>query len=102
MFVVVYSTAEDEEEAKRIARKLVEEDLAACVNLWPIRSVYEWGGELCEDEEYALLVKTTAERAEEVVERIVELHSYETPAVLVLPVLGGFEGFLEWIREQTR
>ncbi len=102
MFVVVYSTAGNEEEAKRIARKLVEEDLAACVNLWPIRSVYEWEDELCEDEEYALLVKTTAGRAEEVVERIVELHSYETPAVLVLPVLSGFEGFLEWIREQTR
>ncbi|WP_148688153.1 divalent-cation tolerance protein CutA [Methanopyrus sp.] len=101
MFVVVYSTAGDEDEAKRIARKLVEEGLAACVNIWPIRSVYEWDGELCEDEEYALLVKTTAKRAEDVVDKILELHSYETPAVLILPVFGGFEGFLEWIVKRT-
>ncbi len=101
MYVLVYSTAGDKEEAKRIARKLVEEGLAACVNVWPIESVYEWEGEIEEDEEVALLVKTTAEKAGEVVERIVELHSYDVPAVLVVPVLGGHEEFLEWIREQT-
>jgi len=99
--VLVYSTAGDREEAKRIARRLIEEGLAACVNIWPIESVYEWEGEVEEDEEVALLVKTTAEKAERVVRRIVELHSYDVPAVLVVPVLGGHEEFLEWIKEQV-
>ncbi|MEO2240929.1 MAG: divalent-cation tolerance protein CutA [Euryarchaeota archaeon] len=99
--MLVYSTAGDREEAKRIARRLIEEGLAACVNLWPIESVYEWEGEVEEDEEVALLVKTTAERAERVVRRIVELHSYDVPAVLVIPVLGGHGEFLEWVREQV-
>ncbi len=101
MYVLVYSTAGDREEAKRIARRLIEEGLAACVNIWPIESVYEWEGEVEEDEEVALLVKTTAEKAERVVRRIVELHSYDVPAVLVVPVLGGHEEFLEWIKEQV-
>ncbi|MHC1581407.1 divalent-cation tolerance protein CutA [Methanopyrus sp.] len=99
--MLVYSTAGDREEAKRIARRLIEEGLAACVNIWPIESVYEWEGEVEEDEEVALLVKTTAEKAERVVRRIVELHSYDVPAVLVVPVLGGHEEFLEWIKEQV-
>ncbi len=101
MYVLVYSTAGDREEAKRIARRLIEEGLAACVNIWPIESVYEWEGDVEEDEEVALLVKTTAEKAERVVRRIVELHSYDVPAVLVVPVLGGHEEFLKWIKEQV-
>ncbi len=101
MYVLVYSTAGDREEAKRIARRLIEEGLAACVNIWPIESVYEWEGDVEEDEEVALLVKTTAEKAELVVRRIVELHSYDVPAVLVVPVLGGHEEFLKWIKEQV-
>ena len=74
-------------EAPDLARALVVEGLAACVNILPgVRSVYVWQGELCEDEESTLLLKTPPERLEALSERIRLLHSYDTPEIVVLPV----------------
>jgi periplasmic divalent cation tolerance protein len=99
----VYVTAADEEEARTIARCLVSERLVACVNiLTGMSSMYWWQGEVQEDREVVLIAKTTADLARRVVERVVEVHSYETPCVVTLPILEGNPGFLAWIDAETR
>lgn len=98
----VYITTKDEEEARRIGKTLVEEKLAACVNIHPIKSIYRWGGGIEEEEETALLVKTKAELADEVIERVKELHSYEVPCIVSLPIEKGNPAYLKWIKESTK
>jgi len=101
--VILLSNAPDMLLAKRIAHMLVEEGLAACVNLGaPGLSMYMWQGELEGTEEVPLVIKTTQARANAVIERIRELHPYDVPEVLVLPVLGGYGPYLNWVREQTQ
>lgn len=98
----VYITTKDEAEAKMIARAVVGERLAACANvLGSIDSVYWWEGSVCEDNEVALLVKTSAERKPELIHRIKELHSYECPCVVCLPITDGNRDFLNWIVAET-
>jgi len=98
----IYITTKDEGEAKRIGKTLVEEKLAACVNIHPMKSIYRWGGGIEEEEETALLVKTKAELADEVIERVKELHSYEVPCIVSLPIAKGNPAYLEWIKESTK
>jgi periplasmic divalent cation tolerance protein len=94
-----YVTCRDEAEAERIARALVEERLAACVNLIPgMRSLYRWQGAIEEGREVVLLAKTTAPRAEALTARVKTLHSYTCPCVALLPVIGGDPGYLAWLR----
>ena len=98
----VYMTAKDEAEAKTIARAVVGERLAACANvLGRIDSVYWWQGRVCEDNEVALLLKTSAERKSELIHRIKELHSYECPCVVCFPIADGNRDFLNWITAET-
>ncbi len=99
---LVYVTAASREEAETIGLTVVKERLAACVNiLGSIRSLYHWHGKLEQSDEVALLLKTRQSLADSLVARVRELHSYECPAILVVPVLGGWEGFLEWVRSET-
>lgn len=101
--VVVLSNAPDMLLAKRIAHMLVEEYLAACVNLGaPCLSMYMWQGELEGAEEVPLLIKTTRGRLPALTARLRELHPYEVPELIVLPVAGGLNTYMEWVREQTR
>jgi len=101
--IVVLSNAPDMLLAKRIAHVLVEEYLAACVNLGaPCLSMYMWEGSLEGTEEVPLLMKTTRGRLPELTERFRQLHPYEVPELLVLPVLGGSHRYMEWVRTQTR
>lgn len=98
----VYVTAKDEAEAKRIAKAVVEERLAACANmLGGIGSVYWWEGTVCEDYEVALILKTSAERKAELIGRIKELHSYDCPCIVCLPIADGNPEFLDWIRSEA-
>lgn len=100
--VLVYVTAKDADEAKTIAKTVVGERLAACANLLGnIESIYWWQGEVCEDGEVALILKTSAERKPDLIERIKELHSYECPCVICLPIAGGNCDFLNWIAAET-
>jgi periplasmic divalent cation tolerance protein len=100
--VLVLSNAPDLLLAKRIAHMLVEEHLAACVNLGTARlSLYMWQGELEGADEIPITMKTTGARAPALIKRLLELHPYEVPEVLVLPVLGGSAAYLDWLREQT-
>ena len=98
----VYVTAKDETEAKTIARAGVGERLAACANvLGRIDSVYWWQGSVCEENEVALILKTSAARKPELIHRIKELHSYECPCVVCLPIADGNRDFLNWIAAET-
>jgi len=83
-----------------VARALVEEKLAACCNLVPaVRSIYRWEGKLHDDNEVLVLIKTRAEQIERLKSRILELHPYAVPEILVLPIEGGYAGYLEWIAQ---
>jgi periplasmic divalent cation tolerance protein len=99
--VVILSTA-GEGEAPSIAETLVKEHYAACVNIARVRSFYHWKGELCRDKELLMIIKTTRDRAGAAMARLRELHSYELPEMLVLPVSGGYPAYLEWLSQETR
>ena len=99
---LVYITAKDKEEANRIGQALVGEKLAACVNIHPIRSIFRWQGEISQEDEVAILAKTRAELVDEVMSRVKELHSYEVPCIIVLPLEKGNPDFLEWISQSTK
>jgi periplasmic divalent cation tolerance protein len=95
---VVLTTAGSEAEASKIASALVERRLAACVNVVPnVTSTYRWEGAVRVDGEWLLVVKTRAERFEEVRLAIRELHSYDQPEVILLPIDTGDPGYLAWI-----
>jgi periplasmic divalent cation tolerance protein len=98
----VLTTAPNSEVAAALARSLVEERLAACVNLLPgVRSVYRWEGAIQEDEEVLLIIKTQAARSDALAGRIKELHPYDVPEVVVLPAVGGSLPYLEWVETET-
>jgi periplasmic divalent cation tolerance protein len=101
--VVILSTAPDVLLAKRIAHVLVEEKLAACVQLTPPSlSVYEWDGEIQGSEEIGLIIKTSRSVARSAIDRLVQMHPYEVPEVIVLPIVGGHSEYLNWISQQTQ
>jgi periplasmic divalent cation tolerance protein len=97
-FQIVLSTCADREQAERIAHRLVEQHLAACVNILPgVQSIYRWQGAVESAAEVLLLIKTSTARSQEVQSTIASLHSYEVPEFLVLPVLGGSNAYLAWL-----
>jgi periplasmic divalent cation tolerance protein len=96
---IVLTTAANAEEGERIGSALVEERLAACVTLIPsVRSIYRWQGKVEHSTETMLLIKTDAAQLAALEARIHVLHSYETPEFLVLPVEGGSDRYLDWLR----
>ena len=100
---LVYVTVSDPVEAERIGRTIVEEKLAACANILPgMRSIYRWQGEIEQANETVLLLKTEQYLSEEVIMRVMSLHSATTPCVLVLPVEAGNPDFLGWIENEVR
>ncbi len=100
---VVLSTAPSDEVAQRIARTLVEERLAACVNIVPgVRSIYSWEGAIQDDQELLLVIKTTGARRDSVVARIQEVHSYDCPEAVALPIVAGSTAYLTWLASSTR
>lgn len=95
---IVLTTAGSQEEARKIAGALVERKLAACVNIVPqIESVYRWQGKVESATEWLLIVKTQAESFARVRDAIKELHSYELPECIMIPIEGGSEEYLKWI-----
>jgi periplasmic divalent cation tolerance protein len=100
--VVVLCTFPSADKAAEIARVLVGEQLAACMNISAVRSIYVWKDELQDDAEALGIIKTTAERFAALRQRIVELHPYEVPEIIALPVGEGHAPYLAWLAEQTR
>ncbi|NOU36941.1 MAG: divalent-cation tolerance protein CutA [Kiritimatiellaceae bacterium] len=100
---LIYVTAPSREEAERIAEAVVTERLAACANILDgVTSLFHWEGKLCRENEAVLILKTTEEKTAALTARIKELHSYECPCVVVLPIEGGNPAFLEWIQHEVR
>ena len=102
-FFVLLSACPDAATAERLGRALVEESLAACVNVLPgLRSIYRWNDAVQCDEEALMIVKTTSTRLAAARERLVALHPYEVPEVVALPVADGHHAYLEWVAASTR
>lgn len=102
--VFLYVTAPDPETARLIARTLITEKLAACVNITaPMTSIYEWEGAIEETTETAMFVKTTAAAAVRVTDRIIALHPFETPCIAAMPISsrGSAPAFLDWVAQAT-
>jgi periplasmic divalent cation tolerance protein len=97
--VVLCTTAPGESE--KIARVLVMEKLAACVNVSQVRSYFVWEGKLSEDNEELMIIKTEKRRVDPLFKRIKELHSYEVPEIIVLPIVKGDEDYLRWITKSV-
>lgn len=99
----VYMTAGDLAEARRIGARLVEERLAACVNLLEgMVSLYRWEGAVEEGREVVMIAKTTQDRLAALTARVADLHSYDCPCVVALEMVGGHPPFLDWISTETR
>jgi periplasmic divalent cation tolerance protein len=96
--VVVLMTTGSQEEAQQIADALVREMLAACVNVLPgVLSVYQWEGEVQQDEEWLLIAKSRCDVLDDLVHRVQTLHSYDVPEIIALPLVGGSQDYLKWI-----
>ncbi len=96
--VIVFSTCASREEAKRIARTLVEERLAACVNvIGDIVSIYQWQGTVHESNEVMLVVKSRRDLLPRLQERLAAMHSYEVPEAIAIPVVDGLPAYLDWL-----
>jgi periplasmic divalent cation tolerance protein len=100
---LVLTTCGSLEEARTIARALVERELAACVNIVPqVESVYRWQGEVETATEHLLVIKTTVEIFDDVRDALIELHSYELPECIEIGIEDGSAAYLEWIGESVR
>ncbi len=101
-FKTLYVTCADKNEAQKIARNLVKNGLAACGNVLDgATSIYQWEGDICEDSEAILILKTRSEIAKEAIEAIKKYHSYDVPCICQWDIEDGNNDYLDWIRENT-
>ena len=101
--IVTLCTVPDRESGERIAKALVEEKLAACVNLLPgVSSIYRWQGKVEKAEECLLIIKTGVSRFEPLKQRIKALHPYKLPEIIALPIIHGSREYLNWLTESTK
>ena len=102
-FVVVFVTTPSAEVAANLARALVTEKLAACVNILPgLRSIYTWEGKMCDQEELLCVLKTRRELFPALRDRVTALHPYQVPEIIALPLVDGSATYLAWLRDETR
>ncbi len=101
MFALIYITTSSEDESSLIGEKLVSERLVGCANIISdIKSFYWWQGNLENDQESILLVKSLVSKIDEIIKRVKELHSYENPAIIALPIINGSKDYLNWLKEE--
>ncbi len=101
--VVVFITAPSQETAVTLGRALVEERLAACANIVPgLRSIYHWQGKVCDEPEVLVILKTRRDLFEALRARARELHPYQVPEIVALPILAGHRDYLDWLAAETR
>lgn len=99
-FVVVFCTASPGE-AEPLAKALVDSRLAACVNVADVQSCFWWEGAVSREAERLLVIKTQHRLLDPLIERIRELHSYDLPEIIAMPIIGGYAPYLDWMREET-
>ena len=101
--VVILVTSSNRRECRKIARHLVKARLAACVNIMqPIESIYRWEGQVEEEKEYLLFIKSTRNLFPEIRKEILTLHSYKVPEVICLPIVDGSQAYLHWLGESVK
>ena len=99
---MILCTASGVEEAENISRKLVDSGAAACCNIIPsISSIYIWEGKINRENEVLLIIKTSADSVDEVTQQIKEIHSYELPEIISIPVTGGSDDYIKWVKSIT-
>jgi periplasmic divalent cation tolerance protein len=99
-FIIIITTVGKQKEAKTIAKQLVTQQLAACVNILPgIQSTYCWKGSICEDEEVMMVIKTKTSHEKQVYQVIKSLHSYDLPELITLPIKNGYQPYLSWLND---
>jgi len=102
-FIIVYITAKDRNEAKKIGAALVKERLAACVNIINgMSSIYRWQGKIEKANEVVVIAKSRKSLIRKVIKRVTEMHSYTCPCVVAFPIIDGNKDFLKWIGENTK
>jgi periplasmic divalent cation tolerance protein len=102
-FVVVLVTVPNEDVATTLARALVAEKLVACVNILPgVRSIYAWQGEVCDESELLCVLKTRRALFPAVEDRVLDLHPYQVPEIIALPLVLGHSPYLGWLQDETR
>ncbi|ATS19324.1 divalent-cation tolerance protein CutA [Synechococcus sp. PCC 6717] len=101
-YCVVIVTTATEADATLLAQQLVQARLAACVQIYPIQSMYRWQGEVHQDREWQLLIKTRYALFPQVRDRLQEWHSYEVPEIIALPIIAGSSAYLGWLEAETQ
>ena len=97
--IIALCTCPSADEAKSLAHHLLENRLIACVNIMTnVRSLYRWDGQVCDDPEVLMVMKSTEDRATALTDAIISAHSYDVPEVLFFPALGGSADYLDWVR----
>ena len=95
--ILVYSTFANKKEAERIGERLVQKRLAACVNIFPLDSIYRWKGKITKEKEFAMLIKTKKENFKAIEKFILQNHSYKTPCVIEIPIARITKRYKEWL-----
>ena len=100
--IIILTTVSSKKEAELIGSKLIDKELAACVNIIPnIKSIYRWEGKINKDSEYLLIIKTVKRAEDDVFENIRKLHSYNTPEMISIPITGGEKSYLNWLSKSV-
>lgn len=99
---VVLVTASSQQEGEAIAQALIEAQMAACVTLLPVQSIYTWQGQVMKEQEWQMVIKTDLAQFCRLEKKIREMHSYEVPEIIALPILAGSQPYLEWISDNVR
>lgn len=100
--MVVFVATGNKDEAKMIAKDLVESRLAACVSIVPaMQSIFRWEGKICEESESLLIIKSVKSNMDSLIDRIKQLHSYDVPEVIALPIVAGSKEYLNWLHAET-
>lgn len=99
---VVLVTASSQQEGEAIAQALVSAQMAACVTLMPVHSIYTWQGQVMHEQEWQMVIKTDLSQFSVLEQKIRELHSYEVPEIIALPILAGSQPYLQWISDNVK
>lgn len=100
-FIFIYITNPNQEEAKKIARSLLEKKLIACANIFPINSMYWWEGKIEDDEEFILILKTLKSNFAKVKLEVEQIHPYDTPCIIKIPVSSN-EKYFDWLKREVK
>ncbi|MCL2115963.1 MAG: divalent-cation tolerance protein CutA [Methanobrevibacter sp.] len=103
MMAIIYITTSNEEEALEIGTFIVKKRLAACSNIIKdMKSIYWWEGNLENDDEAILILKTIEEKVDEIITKVKEIHSYENPCIIALPVIKASDSYLNWLKDEIK